>query len=150
MIADPQGAALALFRGTPGGPDQPPSGPGAPPGRIGWHELLATDWEAAFPFYAALFGWRKAEAVDIGPMGTYQLFSAGGAPVGGMFTRPPTVPVPFWLYYITVGGIGAAAGRVTEAGGQILMGPMEVPGGGWILQGLDPQGAVFALLGTRD
>ena len=63
------------------------------PGRVGWHELLAADWEKAFAFYGELFGWQKADA-DIGAVGTYQLFSAGGQTIGGMFTKPPTVPVP--------------------------------------------------------
>ena len=54
-----------------------PTAPGTP-GRIGWHELLATDWQKAFTFYSDLFGWQKGEAHDMGPMGTYQLFSAGG------------------------------------------------------------------------
>jgi predicted enzyme related to lactoylglutathione lyase len=30
-----------------------------------------------------------------------------------------------------------------------MNGPMEVPGGGWIIQGQDPQGAMFALVGTK-
>ena len=57
------------------------------PGRVGWHELLAADWEKAWAFYGELFGWRKAD-VDIGAVGTYQLFSAGGLTIGGMFTKP--------------------------------------------------------------
>ena len=36
--------------------------------------------------------------------------------------------------------------RVQQGGGQILHGPMEVPGGSWIVQCTDPQGALFALL----
>ena len=57
------------------------------PGRVGWHELLAADWEKALAFYGELFGWQKADA-DTGAMGTYQLFSAGGQTIGGMFTKP--------------------------------------------------------------
>ncbi|TIL83106.1 MAG: VOC family protein, partial [Mesorhizobium sp.] len=38
-----------------------------------------------------------------------------------------------------------AAKRVTDSGGTILIGPMEVPGGGWIVMCTDPQGAHFAL-----
>ncbi|WP_254453490.1 hypothetical protein [Siccirubricoccus sp. G192] len=59
------------------------------------------------------------------------------------------VPAPFWLYYFRVGDIDAAVGRVTGGGGQVLNGPMEVPGGDWIIQGMDPQGAMFALVGKR-
>jgi predicted enzyme related to lactoylglutathione lyase len=33
-----------------------------------------------------------------------------------------------------------------EAGGKVLIGPQEVPGGSWIANGLDPQGALFALV----
>lgn len=146
VIADPQGAALGLFKALGPAPENLPE-PGMP-GRHGWHELLAADWEKAFAFYSALFGWQKAEAVDLGAMGVYQIFAAGGRKIGGMFTKPPTVPAPFWLYYINVGDIDAAVARVTAGGGHILNGPMEVPGGAWIIQGKDPQGAMFALVGN--
>jgi uncharacterized protein len=82
-------------------------------------------------------------------MGTYQLFTIGGQPMGGMFNRPPAVKAPFWLYYVNVGDIDAAAERVTAAGGKIINGPMQVPGGSWILQGMDPPGAMFALVGSK-
>ena len=146
VVADPQMATLALFKWLKPGQAQPAE-LGAP-GRVGWHELLAADWEKAFAFYGELFGWQKADA-DVGAMGTYQLFSAGGQTIGGMFTKPPTVPVPFWLYYFNIGDIDAAAKRVKAGGGQILDGPIEVPGGGWIVQCTDPQGAMFALVGKR-
>ena len=35
------------------------------PGRVGWHELFAADWEKAWAFYGELFGWQKADA-DVG------------------------------------------------------------------------------------
>jgi len=150
VVGDPQGATISLFKGlTP--PRDPPAAPGTP-GHFGWHELAAVDWEKAFAFYSALFGWQKADAVDMGAMGTYQLFStgAGGGPaVGGMFNKPATVPRPFWLYYINVGGIDGAVERVKAGGGNILNGPMQVPGGSWIVQCSDPQGAMFALVGNR-
>ena len=85
VVADPQMATLALFKWLRPGAEQPAEL--GKPGRVGWHELLAADWEKAFAFYGELFGWQKADA-DIGPMGTYQLFSAGGQTIGGMFTKP--------------------------------------------------------------
>ena len=147
VVADPQAAVFGLFKWLTPGPDQ--STALGTPGHVGWHELLAADWEKAFAFYAELFGWQKAEAVDLGAMGTYQLFSTGGQPIGGMFTKPPMVPVPFWLYYFNIGGIDAGAERVKAGGGRILNGPMEVPGGSWIVQCGDPQGAMFALVGNQ-
>ena len=62
-------------------------------------------------------------------MGTYQEFSAGGEPIGGMFTKPATLPLPFWLYYFNIDDVQAAAKRVEAGGGQILYGPTAVPGG---------------------
>jgi predicted enzyme related to lactoylglutathione lyase len=87
--------------------------------------------------------------MDMGAMGAYQIFSIGGQAVGGMMNKPPMVPVPNWLYYINVADIDAAIDRVKTGGGQILNGPMQVPGGDWIIQGKDPQGAMFALVGRK-
>jgi uncharacterized protein len=146
VAVDPQMATIALFKWLEGGQAQPPALDA--PGGVGWHELLAADWEKAWAFYGDLFGWQKAQA-DTGAMGTYQLFSAGGQTIGGMFTKPPTEPVPFWLYYFNVGDIDMAMKRVKAGSGEILTGPIEVPGGRWIAQCTDPQGAIFALVGKR-
>jgi predicted enzyme related to lactoylglutathione lyase len=143
VVADPQGATFALFQ--PHGGAQEPASPMSP-GHIGWHELYAGDGAEAFAFYAGQFGWSKGDAMDMGPMGTYQLFAAGGLPIGGMMTKPPAIPQPYWGFYFTVPEINAAVERVKSGGGQVLNGPMEVPGGAWIIQGLDPQGAAFALV----
>ena len=68
--------------------DTPRPADPAKPGIVGWHELYAVDGEKAFDFYADLFGWTKDEAMDMGAMGVYQLFAAGGPPIGGMMTKP--------------------------------------------------------------
>jgi len=144
VAADPYGAVFMLFKGST---DQgsAPVPPGTP-GHIGWHELHAGDGEGAFAFYAKLFGWTKAEALDMGPLGVYQLFATGGVPVGGMMTKTSDIPAPFWLYYINVEALDAALAKVEAGGGRLLMGPHEVPGGSWIAQCLDPQGALFAMV----
>jgi hypothetical protein len=144
VVADPQTAMFALFKGLK--PGQQSAGAGR--GHVSWHELLAADGATAFAFYGALFGWQKADA-ETGAAGTYQAFSAGGQTIGGLFTKPPTVPDPFWLYYFDVGDIDAAAARVKAGGGRILEGPREVAGGRWIVRCTDPQGAMFGLEGKR-
>ena len=146
VVADPQMATLALLQWLLPRREQPAEL--SAPGHIRWHELFTADWEKAFTFYGELFSWQKANP-DSDAMGAYQLFSAGGQTLGGMFTKPPSVPVPFWLYYFNVGDIDAAAKRVKAAGGQVLEGPLEVSGDDWIVQCSDPQGAMFALVGTR-
>jgi predicted enzyme related to lactoylglutathione lyase len=91
----------------------------------------------------------KKDSMDMGPGGSYDMFGVGDVTLGGMMNKMPELPVPAWGYYFNVGNINEAAERVRAGGGQVVNGPMEVPGGGqWILQGVDPQGAHFALLGT--
>jgi predicted enzyme related to lactoylglutathione lyase len=67
--------------------------------------------------------------------------------IGGMMNKPAAmaqVP-PHWAIYFRVPDIDAAAERVKANGGQILNGPMDVPGGDRVLNAMDPQGAAFSL-----
>lgn len=144
VAGDPQKAAFVLF--SPSGTGQAPPDTGRAPGHVGWHELQAADWQTAFAFYADLFGWTKDEAIDMGPMGTYQIFTIAGTQAGGMMTKTDAQSRPFWLYYFNVAEIDAAVARVKDAGGQVVHGPQQVPGGMWIAQGLDPQGVLFAVV----
>jgi predicted enzyme related to lactoylglutathione lyase len=146
MVRDPQGAPFYVM--TPIGEGPSPSFAPGTPGHCGWNELHARDWQTAFAFYGTQFGWRKSEAMDMGAMGTYQLFNAGSHDIGGMMNSP-NFPRPTWLYYFGVEDIDAAKQRSEGAGGKTLNGPHEVPGGSWIIQGQDPQGAMFALVGPR-
>lgn len=141
VIADPQGATIALFT-----PAEAPDGPGemGPVGHFSWHELATDDWQAAWAFYEDLFGWKKFDAMDMGEAGTYQLFG-GQFPIGGMFNRPKEMPVNCWLYYVHIADIDETVAKVKAAGGQVVNGPMEVPGGGKVAQCIDPQGGMFAL-----
>jgi uncharacterized protein len=146
VVADPQQATFVLFKWLEPGDGKPADQNAA--GRVGWHELLAANWERAFPFYSALFDWQRADA-DNEASSTYQQFSAGGQNIGGMYTKPESVPIPFWLYYFNTDDVDAAVKRVTAAGGRILEGPIGVPGGSRVARCIDPQGAMFALAGKR-
>jgi len=148
-IADPHGAVVCLFKGS--GSDEAPVSDPAAPGNIGWNELYTDDLAAAWAFYSGLFTWTKHTAIDMGPMGVYQLFTPGPGlpPTGGMMKRPPDVPRACWLHYFNVAALDAAIGRVRDAGGQVLTEPMQVPGGSWVVTCLDPQGAAFALVGPQ-
>ena len=108
---------------------------------------MTTDAPAAMKFYQEVFGWQPSEAMDMGPMGKYQMFNRPHGMIGGMMNKPPEmahVP-PNWQIYFRVPDINAAVERIKANGGKILNGPMEVPGGDWIVNAMDPQGAAFAL-----
>ncbi len=147
VVHDPQGAVFLLFRGN--GPAPAPVA-AYTPGHVGWNELHSSDPEAAFGFNAAQFGWTKGVAHDMGgPVGVYQIFQIGGADAGGMMKKDPAQPNSVWVYYFNVADIDAAIARVGEAGGTLVHGPHEVPGGAWIAVCVDPQGAGFAMVGMR-
>lgn len=143
VLADPQGAAFALF--TPETPRETPEPAEPGVGDVAWHELFAADLEPAFEFYARLVGWKKARDFDMGPMGPYRIFGRGGPDYGGMMTRMDAQQPPAWRLYIRVAALDAAVAAVTAHGGQVLNGPMEVPGGARVAQCLDPRGGTFAL-----
>ena len=152
VMSDPQGAAIAVFTANPAMPS--PVRPASPtPGTIGWHELYTTDVDAGFNFYNKLFGWTKLTDMDMGPMGIYRLFDEGDHNEmgdGGMITKAPHIPVSCWNFYFNVDSIGAAADRVKDGGGSVLNGPMQVPGGSWIINCQDPQGAMFSLVSNKE
>ncbi|WP_232830400.1 VOC family protein [Oceanicella sp. SM1341] len=146
VVADPQGAIFCLFQPNDGTDGSGPPAPEDEAGTVGWQELYAEDMPAVTGFYETLFGWRLDTLMDMGEMGGYQIFLQKDDVPGGMMTRPAAVPRPCWQYYFRVSALDAAAARITEGGGTVLMGPHLVPGDTWVLQATDPQGAHFGLL----
>lgn len=155
LLADPQGVAFYMMEGA----SDETSKAFAPDllGHCSWNELSTTDQEAAFAFYAGAFGWEKGDAMDMGPMGTYQFLvdpaaatgegCEGSGTIGAMMTRPEGAPAG-WTFYFRVPDIDRAAATAQAEGATILHGPSEVPGGDRIIIGSDPQGATFALVGS--
>ena len=126
VLMDPQGAVFAAHTaaGTAPGHDGPWG-----VGEISWHELATTDPDSPVGFYSDLFGWVKTDAMDMGPAGTDQMFGrTNDRSVGGIFRK--------------------AIETVTQLGGQVLNGPMDVPGGDRVAQCMDPQGVAFAIHST--
>ena len=143
VLADPTGAVFAIYQSTQ--TDQPAPPQPTPAGAMSWHELYAGDLETAWTFYTTLFGWQKIDEMA-SPMGPYRMFApTPGAPVGGMMTRPAEMPMSAWLFYIHVADLEGAMAAAQAAGGKVLNGPMDVPGGDRIVQMMDKQGGMFAL-----
>lgn len=142
VIGDPTGGVMSLFKSAA---DMAPTA-GEQDGEFSWNELISTDPDKSWAFYSEMFGWTKGDAMDMGPMGTYQLFGIGDKRLGGYMKPPPGWQGPSaWLYYVNVAKLSSAIEVVKTSGGKIMNGPQEVPGGGWTAQGMDPQGAMFAL-----
>ena len=152
MVTDPQGAPFYLMDPTP-----PADDPNAVSDvfsvdqaqHVRWNELATSDQDGGIDFYTRHFGWKQDGGMPMGEMGDYKFISSHGVMIGAIMRKPPQLPVSLWTYYIGVDDIDRAASAVTEGGGQILMGPMEIPGGEFSLNAVDPQGASFGLVGPR-
>ena len=152
MVTDPSGAPFYLMDPLP--PEGDPSAASDvfsvdQPQHGRWNELSTGDQDRAIAFYRKHFGWDQEGAMPMGEMGDYKFIQHDGVAIGAIMTKPPQLPVSMWAYYIGVDDIDRAAKAVTEGGGQIFHGPMEIPGGEFSLMGADPQGALFGLVGPR-
>jgi predicted enzyme related to lactoylglutathione lyase len=147
MLADPQGICFYVMRGSMEGTST--SFSATDPGHCSWNELATSNQPAALTFYTTQFGWAKGDVMKMGDMGDYQFITQRGETIGAIMTRQPKGPPPAWTFYFRVADIDAAAERTRAAGGQIMHGPSEVPGGDHIVISADPQGALFALVGKR-
>lgn len=115
-----------------------------PPGAPAWVDLSTSDPAAARDFYGALFGWQ----FDIGPeeTGRYTMCLRDGAPVAGLNGQPAPAGVPTgWVCYLATDDADASARSVTEHGGQLMMGPLDVGPAGRVAVAVDPTGALFGL-----
>ena len=109
-----------------------------------WADVTVPDPEAARRFYSAVFGW---EFMISGPeFGDYTVCTVGGRPVAGIMPTPPGQAVaPMWSLYLAAPDVDDTAQRITKTGGQVLAGPMEIPGSGRMAYVADPAGAAFGL-----
>lgn len=114
------------------------------PGEFCWVELVVPDPEAAAGFYGGLIGWER-ERYEPDPEG-YWYFRRQGKLVAGLEGFRTEGQVPSWLSYVRVDDAAAGAAKVESAGGTVLEGPLEVPGGaGSLAICQDTEGAAFAL-----
>jgi uncharacterized protein len=115
-----------------------------PDGTPTWIDLGIPDLERAMVFYGALFGWD----FEVGP--SEQMRSTrcllGGRAVAALAENPDSEATAFWWnLYLATADCDATARRVAEAGGTLVLEPMEVPDQGRMAIVKDPVGAQFGL-----
>lgn len=154
FVADPQGALFYIMKPTP------PAGSAKTAstafsydvpmeGHCAWNELATSDQDAAIAAYTDLFGWRQEGDMDMGAMGKYKFLYHGDKMLGAAMTKPEAMPVPMWTYYFRLPSIEAAIVTIKAHHGEVCNGPHEIPGGDFTINAMDPQGAMFALVGGR-
>ncbi len=117
------------------------------PGTPCWVDLGTTDGEASRSFYSELLGW----SFEVGPpeTGHYAMARLRDRNVAGHYELSPDMQaqgVPTnWTTYICVSSADDVAEQIKTAGGQVMMGPMDVMSAGRMAVAQDPTGAVFGL-----
>lgn len=146
VLADPQGATFALYKPAR---ERATGDEETPPGGFMWDELATDDRVAAMSFYWKLFGWEERGTMEMGELGTYQMFGRQGSErmLGGMFDRSSDMPASFWTGYIRVKNLDASMEKAKALGGTALK-AMDIPRGRFSIC-TDPLGAIFALIEVK-
>jgi len=110
-----------------------------------WVDVSTRDVEASAAFYGKLFGWSLGP--DLGPeAGGYRMLRKDGLDVAGVGPLMAEDAPPAWSSYINVDDADAACERVGPAGGNLIMGPMDLPNGsGRMALATDPTGGFVGI-----
>jgi len=117
---------------------------------------LTTTPEASRQFYGELFGWEFENPginLGFGNDDSYMLIRHNGRLIGGMVdanTMNRDVNISQWVSVMSVDDINAAAERVVADGGELLTAPTDVGSRGTLAVVTGPDGALFALVQTKD
>lgn len=152
LVADPQGVPFYVMTPVPpAGAEGKDSDVFSPmdPQHVRWNELSTSDPDAAIAFYRAHFGWSQEGEMDMGELGKYRFIQKDGLGIGAVMPKMPQAPGSFWTYYIGVDDIDRASAAIEAGGGKVIHGPDQIPGGEFALSGVDPQGALFGLVGPK-
>jgi uncharacterized protein len=114
-----------------------------PPGVPCWTDLSTPDLSAARSFYGAVLGWSFRETGN--EFGGYVLAEVDGSLVAGLGPMQEGQQMSAWTVYISSEDADATAAAVTEAGGTVLVPPMDVGPLGRMLIASDPSGGVFGV-----
>jgi predicted enzyme related to lactoylglutathione lyase len=146
VLQDPQGASFAILDPE----NSRAEVEGMPPaGSFSWHELAASDAQAAFSFYSDLFGWDVLMSMPLDGGEAYLIFGNNGIQRGGIYNKPADMPSPpNWLHYAQVADADEGWRTAEGSGAKLVTGPMDVPGGSRIATFFDPTGAAFAVVST--
>jgi predicted enzyme related to lactoylglutathione lyase len=116
-------------------------------GKFIWHDLITDDLEQVKRFYGGLFGWsfRQTQRPN---GGEYTLITQGQDLVGGIveLADPQGADYSRWLGYLSVVNVDRAVDFNSEQGGNVVVGPVDLPGIGRAAAIRDPQSAVVGLL----
>jgi hypothetical protein len=114
-----------------------------PDGTPCWVDYGAADPAAAQAFYGSLLGWDWTE--DSPEYGGYVNALKDGSQVAGLGPLMEPGAAPSWTTYFAASDAAATCERIRQAGGTVVVEPMEVGPMGTMVVARDPQGNQFGL-----
>ena len=114
-----------------------------PAGTPCWIDYGASEIDAAKDFYGRLFGWEFTGGDP--DYGGYLNATRNGEQAAGLGPLMNPGDSPGWTTYFATDDAAATAARIREAGGTVVVEPMEVGPMGTMVIALDPQGNPFGL-----
>ncbi|HEX3173288.1 MAG TPA: VOC family protein [Solirubrobacterales bacterium] len=115
------------------------------PGTPSWVDLATPNIDEAVEFYGGLFGWDVPERDNADQTGGYRQALLRGKPVAGVMPLMQDGQPPAWSTYVSVEDADATTAKVRDAGGTVLVEPMDVMDLGRMAVFADPTGAVFGI-----
>lgn len=144
VFIDPAGAVFGVWQAG----EHKGAGIVNEPGSLCWNELVTDDVEGAKAFYGAVFGWDSSTMGGDGEGSmAYTEWKVSGRSVGGMMEKMAQMgPIPnHWMVYFAVADCDAAAARIAELGGTVMMPPTDIEPGRFAVVA-EPCGAPFSIL----
>jgi len=114
-------------------------------GKFVWYDLLTEDVAVTKKFYGELLGWEFAPS----EAPNYTLIRHRGRDIGGivdMSRIDRDLNESQWISVLSVPDVDDAAKLTRNAGGEVHVKPLDLPGRGRFAVVSDPQGAVVSLL----
>ncbi len=124
--------------------------PEYPPGTPSWVELSSPDAGASASFYGELMGWEATAPGPVEETGGYRIFMQDDKRIAGLMPHMQEGQPTAWATYISVADADETARKVQEAGGSVVIEPMDVMDIGRMAYFSDPSGAVFAVWQPRE
>jgi uncharacterized protein len=119
--------------------------PEYPPGTPSWVDLSSKDPDASAAFYHELMGWSTTASGPDDQTGGYRMFQQAGQNVGGLMGHMQEGQPTAWMTYVSVADADETAAKVKDAGGSVIVEPMDVMDIGRMAVFADPTGAVFGI-----
>lgn len=116
------------------------------PGVPCWVDTLQPNSDRAAGFYAELFGWEVEDRTPPDSPGKYFVCKLRGRDVAAIGSQPSDYVPPDWNTYVRVDSVEDVAAKAIEAGGSVVLEPLDWLGGGRAAMIADHAGAVLGVL----